>query len=297
MKVFVTGASGWIASGIVPELIAAGHEVVGMARSDEAAARVTAMGAGVRRGELGDLDSLRAGAEDADAVIHLAFTHDFSDYQGAGRIERAAVDTFGDALAGTGKPFLFASGMVGMSPGRPSTEEDASTFSAPDSPRGGGEVLALGLADRGIRPLALRFAPTVHGAGDHGFTATLVAIAREKGVAGYVGDGANRWPAVHRLDAGHLAALALSHAGEVSIVHAVGEEGVATRDIAEAIGRQLGVPAISVAADDAIEHFGWIGRFFSMDIPASSAITRERLGWMPSHPTLLEDLESGAYTA
>lgn len=297
MKVFVTGASGWIGSAVVPALMAAGHEVTGMARSDASAARVTAMGATVRRGELDDLASLRAGAEAADAVVHLAFNHDFSDYLGAGRMERAAVETFGDALAGTAKPFLFASGVAGLTPGRASTEDDASAFSTPDSPRGGGEHLALSLADRGIRPLALRFAPTVHGTGDHGFTAELVRVARERGSAGYVGDGANRWPAVHRLDAGDLVVRALAHAGEFDIVHAVGEEGVATRDIAEAIGRQLGVPAVSVDPAETDAHFGWIGRFFSLDIPASSEITRERTGWMPSHPTLLEDLASGAYTS
>lgn len=299
MRVFVTGASGWIGSAAVPELLAAGHDVVGLARSEASAASLTAAGAEVRRGDLDDLAALRAGAEDADAVLHLAFKHDFGDMAGSGRTERAAVEAFGDVLAGSDRPLLLASGIAGVAPGRLLTEDLASPYAAPDAPRGASETYALGLADRGVRPVALRFAPTVHGSGDHGFVAELVRVARERGVAGYVGAGSNRWPAVHRSDAGRLIALALARAaaqGDVPVVHAVGEEGVPARDIAEAIGRATGVPAASVAAEEAAAHFGWIGGFFALDLPASSALTRERLGWRPTGPTLLEDLAAGAYT-
>lgn len=297
MRVLVTGASGWIGSAVVPELLAAGHQVVGLARSDDAAAAVAAAGAEVRRGSLDDLDSLRAGAADSDGVIHLAFKHDFSDFAGAGRTERAAIEALGDVLAGTDRPFLFASGVAFATPGRAVTENDRVPYSGPDSPRGGAEALALGFASRGIRPVSLRFSPTVHGAGDHGFVSTLATVAQEKGTSAYVGDGANRWPAVHRSDAARLVRLALEQAPAGSVVHAVAEEGVPARAIAEAIGRGLGIPAVSVPAEDAAGHFGWIGAFFGLDIPASSALTRERLGWTPTGPELLADLDAGHYTA
>lgn len=297
MRVFVTGASGWIGSAVIPEVIAAGHEVVGLARSDESADTVSALGAEVLRGSLDDLGSIRAGAEGADAVIHLAFNHDFSDYQGAGRTERAVVTAIADVLAGSGRPFLFASGLAGRSlDGEAVTERSGTAPGGPDAPRGGGEALAFDYVDRGVGSVALRFAPSVHGVGDHGFLAMLVSIAREKGVAGYVGDGASRWPAVNRLDAATMVALALDKAPAGSSVHAVAEEGIATRDIAEAIGRAANVPVASIAPEDAAAHFGWIGTFFGMDIPASSAITRELLGWAPTHPTLIEDLDAGHYT-
>jgi nucleoside-diphosphate-sugar epimerase len=295
MRVFVTGASGWIGSAVVPELLAAGHEVVGLARSDEAAAAVVDAGAEAHRGSLDDLDSLRAGARSADAVIHLAFKHDFSDYAGAGRTERAAIEAFGDVLEGSGRPFLFASGVALIAPGQVVTERSMPPVKGPDAPRGGAEELALGFADRGIRPVALRFAPTVHGEGDHGFLAVLVDIARQRGAAGFVGDGSNRWPAVHRLDAARLVALALEKAPAGAAVHAVADEGIEARAIAEAVGRQLDVPVISIAPERAAEHFGWIGAFFAADIPASSALTRELLGWTPVQPGLLEDLDSGSY--
>lgn len=297
MRVFMTGASGWIGSAVVPELLAAGHEVSGIARSEDSAARLRAAGATPIAGSLDDLETLRTAAEAADAVIHLGFKHDFTDYAASGRTERAVMETFGDALAGTGKPLLFASGVAGLTPGRVATEEDASPFTGPDAPRGGAEALALGFAVRGIQPVALRFAPTVHGDGDHGFTAVLVDVARRTGVAGYVGDGANRWAAVHRSDAARLVAKVLENPGVADIVHAVGEEGVATREMAEAIGRGAGVPAASIAPEDVEAHFGWIGRFFSLDLAASSALTQERFDWRPTGPTLLEDLAAGHYFA
>ena len=295
MRVFVTGASGWIGSAVVPELLAAGHTVVGLARSDAAAAAVAGTGAEVRRGSLDDLDSLRAGAEDSEGVIHLAFKHDFSDFAGAGRTERAAVATLADALVDTGRPFLFAAGVAMITPGRVATELDPSPMRGPDAPRGGAEDFALGYAERGVRPVSLRFAPTVHGPGDPGFVATLTAVARERGAAGYVGDGSNRWAAVHRTDAARLVRLALEQAPAGSVVHAVAEEGVPTRTLAEAIGAQLGVPAVSVDPDRVTEHFGWIGGFFALDMAASSALTQERLGWTPTHPGILDDLAAGCY--
>jgi len=297
MRVFVTGASGWIGSATLPELIAAGHEVAGLARSERSAAKVRAAGATPVLGDLGTLDTLREQAAAADAVIHLGFKHDFSDMAGAARTERAAMETFVDALAGTGKPLLFASGVAMLTPGRVATEEDPAPFSGPEAPRGGAEALAFAAADRGIRPVALRFAPTVHGHGDHEFTATLAAIAREKRVAGYVGDGSNRWPAVHRDDVARLIRLALEDPDASRVVHAVAEEGVPARTIAEAIGAAAGVPVASIDPADVQSHFGWIGMFFGADIPATSALTRARLGWEPVGPTLVEDLADGAYSA
>jgi len=295
MRVFVTGASGWIGSAVVPELLNAGHEVIGLARSEESAAALTAAGANVQRGDLTDLDSLRAGASGSDAVIHLAFNHNFTDYLGAGRMERAAIATLGDALVDSDRPLLFASGVALLAPGRLATEHDRTTAIGPDSPRGGSEELALGYAERGVRSVGLRFAPTVHGDGDHGFISAIVRAARTNGVSGYVGDGSSRWPAVHRLDVAHMITLALEKAPAGSVVHGVAEEGVATRAIAETIGRHLDLPVVSIAPEDVAEHFGWIGAFFGHDISASSAHTQKLLGWTPVHPTLLADLEAGYY--
>jgi nucleoside-diphosphate-sugar epimerase len=297
MRVFVTGASGWIGSATVDELLAAGHEVTGLARSDASAAALQAKGAHVQRGDLDDLASIRAGAQAAEAVIHLANKHDWSDPAGTAAAERAAIATIGDTLAGTNRPFLFASGVAGLTQGRLATEDDPSPFHGPDSPRGGSENLAFEFADRGVHPVALRFAPTVHGAGDHGFVAIIAAVAREKGVSGYPGDGTNRWAAVHRSDAARLVALGLAKAPAGARLHAVAEEGIPTRDIAEAIGRALGLPVASIAPDDVQGHFGWIGTFFSMDLAATSAKTRELLGWAPEGPTLIEDIDAGGYPA
>jgi nucleoside-diphosphate-sugar epimerase len=293
MRIFVTGATGWIGSAVVPELLAAGHEVVGLARSDASAAALAERGAGVQRGDLDDLDSLRAGAAAADGVVHLGYNHDFSRMADAARTDLAALTALGEVLEGTGGPLVFASGVVGLATDRPGTEDDR-----PDPamhPRVANAAAALAFAERGVRPVAVRFAPTVHGPGDPGFTAVLVGIAREKGVAGYVGDGSSRWPAVHLLDAARLVRLAVEDAPAGSVVHAVAEEGVPTRKIAEAIGRGLDLPVSSVPADRAGEHFGWIAGFFGMDAPASNALTRQRMGWEPAHAGLIADLDAGYY--
>ncbi|MEO7233750.1 MAG: SDR family oxidoreductase [Lapillicoccus sp.] len=295
MRVFVTGASGWSGSAAVDELMAAGHEITGLARSDPSASALAAKGVTVLRGDLDDLDSLRAGAASADAVLHLANKHDWSDPAASNAAERSAVQTLGDVLAGSDRPFLLAAGVAGLTSGRPATEDDPSPFHGPDSPRGGAENLAFELVDRGVRTVSLRFAPTVHGMGDHGFIAAIAQVARDKGFSGYPGDGRNRWAAVHRSDAARLVVLGLDRAPAGSRLHAVAEEGVPTREIAEAIGAALRLPVSSVDTADVPDHFGWIGGFFAMDLTATSRRTRELLGWTPSGPTLSEDLAAGAY--
>ncbi|MEV4969814.1 SDR family oxidoreductase [Streptomyces scopuliridis] len=299
MRIFVTGASGWIGSAVVPELIDAGHRVVGLARSDASAAALAAAGAEAVRGTVDDLDVLRDAAAASDGVIHLAFKHDIAfsgDFQGAAEADRRAADTFGDALAGTGRPFVLASGVAGLAPGRVATERDMPVIDgSPVSIRSATAQAVLALASRGVRSSVVRLSPTCHGEGDRGFLATLVAIARAKGVSGYLGDGANRWPAVHRLDAARLFRLAVEEAPAGSVLHGVAEEGVAIRDIAEVIGRHLDVPVTSVAPEAAAEHFAWLGAFLGLDAPASNTLTRELLNWEQTHPGLLEDLDKGHY--
>ena len=294
MRVFITGASGWIGSATVDELLAGGHDVIGLARSDASAAALKAKGAQVHRGDLDDLDSIRTGAAAADAVIHLANKHDFDNPAVSNSAERGAVEAIGEVLAGSNRIFLLASG-VGSAPGRALTEQDPSPHHGPDSHRGGSENLALEYVDRGVHSVVVRFAPTVHGDADYGLIKLLVGIAREKGVSGYVDDGASRWPAVHRSDTGRLVGLGLQKASAGTILHAIGEEGIPSREIAEAIGRGLGVPAVSIAREDALAHFGWLGGFFGMDIPTSSTLTQQLLGWTPTGPTLLEDLATDSY--
>ena len=289
MRLFVTGASGFIGSAVVPELLGAGHQVVGLARSDAAAGTISGLGADVVLGSLEDTDLLARTAAASDGVIHLGYHHDFSQMAEAAALDRASIATFGDALEGTGRPFLFASGVLGVH-----TEDDRPDPSG--HPRNLSAHAALALAERGVRPVAVRFAPTVHGAGDHGFVAVLAQVAHDRGVSAYVGDGTNVWPAVHRSDAARLVRLAVETAAAGTAVHAVAESGVPTRAIAEAIGRGLGVPVESVPAERAAEHFGWIGMFFGADLPVSSERTRGLLGWEPTGPTLLEDLDAGYYT-
>jgi nucleoside-diphosphate-sugar epimerase len=295
MRVFITGASGWIGSGVTPEVLAAGHEVVGLARSEASAARLRGVGAEVLTGDLDDLDALRRGAEQADAVIHLANKHDWSNPAESNRAERAAVETLGDTLAGTGKRLLLASGTALVAPGTVITEDMATPFRGADAPRGGTEALAFDYVERGVHSVSLRFAPTVHGEGDHGFIALIAQAARRAGVAGYPGDGTNRWSAVARSDAAKAVALALEKAEAGSVVHAVGEESVTSRAIAEALGAALGLPVAAVADDDIEQHFGFIGGFYRMDIPASSALTQQRLGWTPVGSTLADDIAAGYY--
>ncbi|MFD5090209.1 SDR family oxidoreductase [Amycolatopsis thailandensis] len=296
MHVFVTGATGWIGSAVVDELLDAGHEVTGLARSDASAATLERKGARVRRGDLDDLDGLRAGAAEAEAVIHLANKHDWGNPAESNRAERAAVETFADALTGTGRAFVLAAGFSTMAAGRRATEADLSPAVGPDSHRGGAENLALEYAEKGMRVISARFSPSVHGVGDHGFVAALVAAAREHGVSGYLGDGTAAWAAVHRTDAARLVRLGLEGAPTGTLLHAVAEEAVTTKEIAEAIGRTLDVPVVSVAPEKAAEHFGFVGRFFSLDMSASSERTRELLKWAPFGPTLVEDIEAGAYS-
>jgi nucleoside-diphosphate-sugar epimerase len=305
MRIFVTGASGWIGSAVVPELIDAGHQVVGLARSDAAATALTAAGAEVHRGGLDDLDSLRAGAAASDGVIHLAFKHDLAfsgDFQGAADADRRAVEIFGDALAGSDRPLLIASGTLGLATGRVATELDGHGADPAVAGLGLGPrtrlataELVLSFASRGVRSSVVRLPPTNHGDGDNGFMATLVQIARDKGVSGYIGDGANRWPAVHRLDSAHLFRLAVDKAPAGSTLHAVADEGVAIRQVADVIGRHLDVPTATVTPEDAAEHFTWLAHFIGADSPASSALTRSLLGWEPTRPGLIEDLEEGHY--
>ena len=291
MRVFVTGASGFIGSAVVADLLEAGHHVLGLARSDTSAAAVAASGAEVQRGSLDDLDSLRIGAETADGTIHLAFNHDFSDFPAWAELDRQAIETLGDALAGSDRPLVVAGGILWLSPGTTLTEDRAAP---PGLPRFS-EAAVLGLTDRGVRTAVVRLPPSVHGMGDHGFVPTLIGVAREKRVSAYPGDGSNRWPAVHRLDAARAFRLAVEKAPAGSIIQPVDDEGVAAREIAETIGRHLDVPVTSVAADVAYDHFGWIGPLFSVDAPATSRGTRELLDWQPTHHKLLADLDAGHY--
>ena len=293
MRVFVTGASGGIGSAVVPELVSAGHEVIGLARSDASAAAIAAMGATPLRGALADAASLREGADRADGVIHLAFGNDFTSIPADVDEETLAVQTLADALEGTGKAFVLASGTPAV-PGRLATEDDAMSTDGPLGGRARNARTVLGLAERGVRSATVRLPRSVHaGDGRYGFASAVLMAAQRTGVAGYVGDGMQRWPAVHRLDAARLFRLVLERAEPGTVAHAVGDEGDAMRSISEAIGRRLSLPAESVPA----ETFGFLGTVFAVDQPASSALTRERFAWEPTHPSLLEDLATGVLPA
>ncbi|MDB6428058.1 NAD-dependent epimerase/dehydratase family protein [Curtobacterium sp. 20TX0008] len=295
MHVFVTGASGWIGSHTVDDLLAAGHDVTGLARSDAAAAALETKGVTVLRGDLDDLGALARGAAGAEGVLHLANKHDWSDQAATNATERAAVETLASALVGTDRPFVVASGVAALAPGRPAEERDPSPFTGVDSPRGGSENRALDFVDQGVRTIAARFSPTTHGVGDHGFVAYLAGVALERGVSGYIGDGSNRWAAVHVTDAARMVRLGLEQAPAGARLHAVAEEGIPTRDIAAAIGDALGLPVTSIDPSDASAHFGFIGGFFGAEMSASSTATQELLGWEPVGPSLLEDIAAGAY--
>jgi len=290
MRVFVTGATGWVGSVVVDELLGAGHQVLGLSRSEEKAAGLAAKGADVLRGTLDDLDRLADAAGNVDAVIHLAFNHDFSKFVENSEQERRAIEAMGEALVGTDRPIFYSSGMARLAPGRVATEEDMPPLSDPNFPRKN-VAAAAALAERGVRVGAIRLATTVHGIGDPAYMAILARLAREKGVSAYIGDGANRWTAVHVSDAGRLYRLALEAGAPARAYHASAEEGIAFRAIAEAIGRALDLPVEPRPR----EHFGWLAGFVGADAPVSSARTRALTGWKPTGPTLLADLAQPAY--
>ena len=291
MRVFLTGATGWVGSAVVPELIGGGHRVVGLARSKDKAAALAATGAAVLQGTLDALDTLRSAAAEADAVIHTAFNHDFSEFAENARQDERAIETLGAALEGTDKPLIVTSGVALIAPGRAATEADPPP-SHPSFPRKS-EAASRAVRARGVRATAVRLAPSVHGLGDHGFIPILIGMAREAGVSAYIGEGLNRWPGVHRLDAARLYRLVLEQGATEPAYHAIADEGVPFRAIAEVIGRQLGLPVESRPAD----HFGWFAMFAGADMPASSERTRALLGWTPTGPDLLSDLDQPGYFA
>jgi nucleoside-diphosphate-sugar epimerase len=291
MHVLVTGATGWVGSAVVEELIGAGHRVTGLSRSDDKAAVLARTGAAVLRGTLDDLDLLRSAASAADAVIHTAFNHDFSKFAANAEQDRRAIQTLGSALQGSGRPLLVTSGLAWLAPGRLATEADVPP-SSPSYPRKS-EATARELAEQGVRAATVRLAPSVHGPGDHGFIPILIGIAREKGVSAYLGEGLNRWPGVHRRDAARLYRLAIEHDTLEPAYHAIADEGVPFRKIAEVIGRRLGLPVESRGR----EHFGWFADFAGADMPASSERTRQLLAWNPTGADLLSDIDQPGYFA
>lgn len=291
MRVFVTGATGFVGSAVVADLVAAGHRVTGLARTDEAAAAITAMGAEILHGSLEDHASLRKGAAGSDGVLHLAFNHDFSKFAENCELDRRAILALGEALKGSERPLIVTSGVALLAPGRLATEDDAAARHFPRV----SEAAAEDLMQQGIRAGIVRLPPTTHGEGDHGFVPRLIAIAREKKAAAYIGDGMNRWPAAHHFDAARVYRLALEQGASARRYHAIAEEGVPFKAIAEVIGKRLGLPVVSKATAEAEAHFGWFARFAAVDVPTSSAKTRAALGWAPKEKGLIEDLDQPCY--
>jgi len=295
MRIFVTGATGFVGSAVVHELLTAGHQVLGLVRSDASAAALVATGAEVHRGDLEDLDSLRRGTEQCEAVIHTGFIHDFARFVEVCAIDRRAIEAMGEGLKGSDRPFIITSGTALLSRGHLATEDIVPNLSTHPFPRVNTEVAGAELAAQGVHVSMLRLSPSTHGDGDHGFVAMLINIAREKGVSAYVGEGLNRWTAVHRMDAARLYRLAVEKGAANARYHAVAEEGVLFRDIAEVIGRRLNLPVVSKSPEEAEAHFGWFAHFAAIDCPASSALTREILGWKPTECHLLADLDHWRY--
>ncbi|GAB4022635.1 SDR family oxidoreductase [Spirosoma koreense] len=291
MRVFVTGASGFVGSAVVQELLSAGHQVIGLARSEESAQSLTKAGAEVLRGSLEDLDSLKKGAAEADGIIHTAFIHDFSNYIAAAETDKRAIEAIGSVLTGSDRPFVVTGGILGLRTDSNFTTEDDP---APGFPRAS-EATAMALAEAGVHASVIRLSPSVHDAGDYGFIPILINTARQKGVSAYVGEGSNRWPAVHRLDAARLYRLALEKGAVGARYNAIGDTGIPIREIAEVIGQQLNLPVVSIAPDEAAGHFGWMGRFIAFDNPATSLKTQQQLGWEVTHPGLIDDLNQGDY--